>query len=109
EERIASAADREVGREDGHDPAVPPVHRSASPDRPAPPGGHRGAAYCRTGPSSFGGAVGSAGGVADASSSSSPTVFVALPSGRRRVRRSAATSRSRKIIVWPATRSSAIT
>ena len=35
------------------------------------------------------------------SSSSSPTVLVALPSGRRRLRRSAATSRNRKMIVWP--------
>ncbi len=36
-----------------------------------------------------------------ASSSSSPTVFVPLGSGRRRPRRSAATSRSRKMIAWP--------
>ena len=40
---------------------------------------------------------------------SSPTVFVALPKGRRRPRRSAATSRSRKMIVCPATSRSRIT
>ena len=44
-----------------------------------------------------------------AASSSSPTVFVPLASGRRRPRRSAATSRSRKMIVWPVMSSSPIT
>src|SRR5436190_4356511 len=75
------------------------------------------AAYCRTGSSSDGGSVGwsaarpsaSDSGAADRSSSSSPTVFEPLASGRRRLRRSAATSRSRKMIVWPATSRSAIT
>ena len=42
-------------------------------------------------------------------SSSWPTVGVALPNGRRRVRRSAATRRSRKMIVWPVRSSSRIT
>jgi len=41
-------------------------------------------------------------------SSISPTVFVALASGRRRLRRSAATRRRRKTIVWPATSSNPI-
>src|SRR6185369_8874861 len=115
EEGIATAADREVGRQNGHGPAV---LQSTDPGRrigPAAPGGHR-VAYCRTAPSSDGGGSspsvpgGPAAGSAACApcwtwSSSSPTVFVALPSGRRRPRRSAATRRSRKMIVWPVTRS----
>src|SRR3954452_21842898 len=106
EERIAAAADREVRRQDGHERPSPPV-RVASID-PEGRRAHRrgaGAAYCRTGPPSAGGGSGgllegasesgplssgrSAAGASDEpaaaapASSISPTVRVALPSGRR--------------------------
>src|SRR5262245_36075858 len=71
----------------------------------------RGGGYSRTPPRSLGSPAGSAAAasMAEPWSSSSPTVFVLDASGRRRswraARRSAATRRSRKMIVWPEIRS----
>ena len=118
EERVATAADREVGREHGHAAASSGLRSSWPAWRPAPAGDRRrllshgafvGRGFVR-------GRIRRLGRrqaerrprsrrprPRSRRPSSSP-----LASGRRRVRRSAATSRSRKMIVWPATSSSTI-
>src|ERR1019366_7066214 len=112
EERVAPTPDREVRREHRHSrkpsfSAGPPAVRGCTPLRFAAVGGDR---YSRTpsDPGSTAGGDASAGAaIVGSSSSSSPTVGVALARGRRRPvsPRSAATSRSRKMSVWPTKRS----
>src|SRR6185503_19026774 len=106
EERVAAAADGEVGREHGHGALGPPSDGSFGAEgilarRARSPGPRRSRSQLPVGPSPFGSS-------ALASSSISPTVFVCDRSGRRRAsaRRSAATRRSRKMIVWPTNSSS---
>ena len=116
EERVAAAANAEVGREHGHR-CGPPRRTIGRALRPRLAIVARGTQAGESRSDVGGGSLSSSSssesssGVTDVSraSSSSPTVLLSLASGRRRPRRSAATRRRRKMIVWPVTSSRKIT